>query len=399
MKLTLFGYGKTTKAIAKKVGPCSFYDDKTLKPFRDDEGNNVYPSFMFDANKSFLEIPSPGIAPNNALIKQAKNLVSEYDYFAKEMPFSIWISGTNGKTTTTEMITHLLKDKGAVSGGNIGTPLAELDRQKEIWVLETSSFSLHYTNVAKPNLYVLLPISDDHVSWHGSFEAYEEAKLKPLKQLREGEIGLVPKKYAHIQSAGQLIAYEGIEDLASYFELDITRLKFKGAFLLDALLAMAVAKMLFDVSDYALMNTYALAPHRQEVFYDKQKRLWVNDTKATNVDASLQAIENYSDKKLFLILGGDDKGANLHILFKTLQTKAVEVFCIGSNKNKLANLSQEYKLVYHVCKNLNDAISKIDLLHTQESYALLAPAAASLDEFSSYIKRGELFKEKVLSLS
>jgi len=174
-RVSLFGYAKTTKALAKKIANVIFYDDKCIKPFRDADGFMVKPSHEFDPKYSQLEIPSPGIPPSNQLIQKAQNLISEYDYFAKSDALSIWISGTNGKTTTTQMMQHLLKDKNSQEGGNIGTPLADLRSDAAIWILESSSFTLHYTNIAKPNIYVLLPLSPDHLSWHGTMEEYEHA--------------------------------------------------------------------------------------------------------------------------------------------------------------------------------------------------------------------------------
>ena len=97
--------------------------------------------------------------PQHPLIQRAANLTSEYDFFCEKMPYSIWITGTNGKTTTTQMTQHLLKERGSLSGGNIGVPLADLDSSASIWVLETSSFTLHYTHRATPNLYVILVIT------------------------------------------------------------------------------------------------------------------------------------------------------------------------------------------------------------------------------------------------
>ncbi|ECO3767485.1 UDP-N-acetylmuramoyl-L-alanine--D-glutamate ligase, partial [Campylobacter jejuni] len=132
-----------------------------------------------------IEIPSPGFPPKHKLIQEAKNLQSEYDFFYDVMPKSVWISGTNGKTTTTQMATHLLSHIGAVMGGNVGTPLAELNPYEKLWILETSSFTLHYTHKAKPEIYALLPISPDHLSWHGSFDNYVQDKLSVLKRMNE----------------------------------------------------------------------------------------------------------------------------------------------------------------------------------------------------------------------
>ena len=113
---TLFGYGATTKAIAKMGGWTIFDDSFKIKTI-DEYSNVLLPSNYFNPNNSKLEITSPGIPPSNPLIQKAKNLISEYDYFYESMPFSIWVTGTNGKTTTTEMINYLIPNSQA--GGNI----------------------------------------------------------------------------------------------------------------------------------------------------------------------------------------------------------------------------------------------------------------------------------------
>ena len=398
-KISLFGYGGTTKAIAKHIPHAIFYDDKCIKPFTDKDGHRVKPSSEFNPKYSDLEIPSPGIPPYNPLVLKAKNLISEYDYFSDSMPMSIWISGTNGKTTTTQMMQHLLKENGSVEGGNIGTPLGELNPHANIWILETSSFTMHYTNIASPNIYVLLPINPDHLSWHGSMQEYEESKLKPLKSMKEGEIAIIPHKYKDTKSNAHIITYKDENDLAKHFGIDSNKIKFKGAFLADALLAMACGKILFDKIDYEKINAFTLDPHRQEELKDSKNRLWVNDTKATNIDATIAALKRYKDSYIHLILGGDDKGVELEELFEFLLTCKIKIYNIGSNKEKLSSLACEYKIDFQLCENLSDAIEKIDTNLKKDEVALLSPAASSLDEFSSYAQRGDKFKEAILNIS
>ena len=107
-KPTLFGYGLTTKAIANKLGGgCTFFDDNCKEAYRDDKGNKILPSTLFDPQRSQLEVTTPSLRPNHQLIQKAKHLMSEYDYFANTKPLKVWISGTNGKTTTTQMMQHL----------------------------------------------------------------------------------------------------------------------------------------------------------------------------------------------------------------------------------------------------------------------------------------------------
>ena len=408
-RITLFGYGITTRAIAKAFGPCTFYDDHVNKPFTDDEGNRVRPASEFDPRYSDLEIPSPGIPPKHPLIQKAAHLVSEYDLFLSPLarppftlgkkPFTVWITGTNGKTTTTQMITHLLADKGAAAGGNIGTPLAALDPKAPIWVLETSSFTLHYTHEAKPDLYVVLPITPDHLSWHGSEQAYIDDKLKPLAQMYEGEALLLPRAYADTPTDAFVIPYDDAEELAAFFGFDTERIRFKGPFLLDALIAMAVDRLLFDRIDYDRMNAFVLDPHRQEEFTDMWGRLWVNDTKATNIDAALAAVRRYADRPMHLIVGGDDKGVDMTPFFEALAAYDVTLYTIGSNQEKLDTLSERFGIPHESCGVLHEAVRRIAGVHTQESVALLSPACASLDQFPSYAVRGNTFKEAVSDLS
>jgi len=440
MKPTLFGYGLTTKAIASKLGGgCVFFDDNCKESYVDNDGNTINPSDMFDPSKSSLEVTTPSLPPKHPLIQKAKNLLSEYDYFlgsreevgssekvgsssevhktsshssllptnfylltptySLKKPFSIWISGTNGKTTTTQMVTHLLSKRGAVSGGNIGTPLAKLDFDAPIWVLETSSFTLHHTKLASPDIYILLPITPDHLNWHGDMASYAQDKLKPLTTMREGELALIPKGLDIPKSNAYIVEYDSDEFLASYFDIDISHLNFKGAFLQDALLSLAITRVLFDEVDYELMNSFVRDEHRQEEIEDTQGRLWVNDSKATNIDATIQAIKTYNDKKLHLILGGDDKGVELDELFNLLQNIDVEIYAIGSNAKRLMNLAAKYNISAHRCDTLSSAISTIDKTHTKESIALLSPAAASLDQYTSYKARGDEFKDLVRNLS
>ncbi|QOP41770.1 UDP-N-acetylmuramoyl-L-alanine--D-glutamate ligase [Sulfurimonas marina] len=397
-RVSLFGYGVTTKPLGLQIKNSIFYDDNVKEPYFDEEKRLIRPSSEFNPDFSDLEIPSPGMPPHHPLIKSAKNLISEYDYFKDVMNLKIWISGTNGKTTTTQMTQHLLEDKKSVAGGNIGTPLGSLDTKAPIWILETSSFTMHYTNEATPNIYILLPLSPDHLSWHGSMQEYIDAKLKPLKMMKKGSTAIIPEAYKEYASAANIITYKNEADLAEKFGIDKERVNFKGAFLMDALLAMAVDKVLFDRIEYDKINSFVLDPHRQEEFYDAHKRLWVNDTKATNLDATIAAVKRYEDQFIHLILGGDDKGVDLSELFEFLQGKNLKVYAIGSNKDKLMTLAQKYNIPSHKCRDLVDAVSAIDQALQKDQVALLSPAAASLDEFQSYAHRGNLFKESVAKL-
>ena len=398
MKRSLFGYGRTTKALAK-LGGWDIYDDSFTCKEMDEYANTLLPPSEFKAKESTLEIPSPGFPPNHPLVLNAHNLISEYDFFASKMPYSIWISGTNGKTTTTQMIAHLLAPQGAVAGGNIGTPLAELDPNAPLWVLETSSFTLHYTNRAKPDMYVLLPIKPDHLSWHGDFESYANAKLKPLSSMRDGSVALLPSKYANIPTKAHVIAYENSDDLAKFLGIDIGELTIKEPFLMDALLALCVQYIITGQYKTKMMESFVLDPHKLQELHDSKGRLWVNDTKGTNVDATIEALRRYKNYEIHIILGGDDKGVSLEALFEELKPLHVKIYAIGSNTGKLISLAQRYSIEATAYYTLNKAVDAIDLALDKNGVGLLSPAASSLDQFSSYIQRGEDFIAQINTIS
>lgn len=399
MKISLFGYGKTTQAIAKnlvnKFGPFDIYDDHFQEENKDEWGNRLLNPKKFDEKLSELEIPSPGFPPSHTLIKKAKNLQSEYDFFYDAMPKSIWISGTNGKTTTTQMATHLLSHVGAVMGANVGFPLAELDLNAKIWILETSSFTLHYTHTAKPEIYALLPISADHLSWHGNFENYAKDKLSVLERMNECDIAILPEIYAKTPTKAYIISYKDEFDLAQKMNINIEKISFKSPFLLDAVMALSIEKILLDTLSYELLNHFVMEKNKLEELQDNQGRLWVNDTKATNENAVMAALKRYKDKKIHLIIGGDDKGVDLSTLFDFMKDFDIELYAIGVSTQKMLDYALKANLKAHKCEFLENAVQEISKVLKNNEVALLSPACASLDQFNSYAQRGEKFKEYV----
>ena len=403
MKISLFGYGQTTKALAKlhDFGPFDIYDDSFEKPSKDEDGNSLLPVKYFNPILSDLQIPSPGFPPTHKLIKKASNLISEYDFFYDAMPKSIWISGTNGKTTTTQMIAHLFKDLNIQTGGNIGTPLAKLDINSKLWILETSSFTLHYTKEAKPELYLLLPISKDHISWHKSYKNYIKAKLGVLSRLSEMDLAIIPKKYLDlIPSKAHIISYDDEYDLAKKLNINYKKISFKPPFLMDAIFALSAQKIILDKIDYDAINAFLLQEHKLEELKDSKNRLWVNDTKATNIDATIKALNKYKDYKIYLILGGDNKAVSLKPLFKHFKNLNIELFAIGKAMDEILTLAKINNIKAHKCHILKNALKLInELLSTDADVALLSPACASLDQFSSYIQRGQVFKDFIRAIN
>ena len=387
---SLFGYGITTKAISKEGG-WNIYDDNFKSTKQDEFGNTLLPSSEFNPKNSTLEITSPGIPPSHPLIKKADNLISEFDYFYENAPFQIWITGSNGKTTTTQMIHYLLKDSQI--GGNIGIPLAKLNKTAPFWVIEASSFQLHYTKFAKPNIFVILPIKEDHILWHGNFENYIKAKLSPLKRMDKNDFVIMPKEFDSPTKAKKIL-YSNEEDLKKIF--NIKKTEFKPPFLLDELLAKAVFKILFNKEKS--LKDFKIDPHKLEEFKDKLGRIWVDDSKATNVDATLNALKRYENKKLLLIIGGVDKAQDFTPLFDYMKNLDITLFVIGKNTNLFENLAKKHSINYKISKTLKNAVYDIDKLHSKKTVALLSPACASFDQFSRYKHRREEFKKLIYYL-
>lgn len=398
MKKSLFGYATTTKALAKQGG-WDIYDDSFTCKSTDEHLNNLLPSEMFDSNLSHLEIPSPGFPPKHFLIQNAKNLISEYDYLFEDFPLSIWISGTNGKTTTTQMLEFLLQNKNAISGGNIGTPLGDLSKNASIWILETSSFTLHYTKKAYPNIYLLLPITQDHLDWHKDFEQYEQSKLSPLKRMPQGSVCILPSKYKNIKTQAYCIFYDDEFSLAKKLNIDISSLHVKQPFLLDGVLALCCEKILFDKASVECLNNFKIDTHKMQEFYDKKQRLWVNDTKGTNDDATIAALKRYKNSKIHLILGGVDKGLDMSLLFDFISTLNVKIYAIGTTATKITSLCKQKNIEVLLCENIQNAVDKIDEVLQENEVALLSPATSSFDQFKSYKHRGEFFMQCVEKIS
>ena len=383
--LRILGKGKTAQALKKRFENARLFDDGDFD--------------IFDKDSNHLTIVSPGIPPHNKLVINSKNIASDYDLFYDEMPFSIWISGTNGKTTTTQMCQHLLEKYDSCYGGNIGVPLSGLDKNKKIWILETSSFTLHYTNQAKPNIYILLPITEDHITWHGDFLEYKKAKLKPLTLMNENDIAIIPFEFKDFKTRAHVVYYSNSDDLCKYFNIDKNKIKFNEPFLLDAIMAVVTRKIIFDNIDYELINSYKIDKHKVEEFRDKKNRLWIDDSKATNYDATINALVPYLDKNIHIILGGDDKGASLEPLFENIKNLDVVVYAIGSNVKRIVDYCNSYNIKVIECKFLENAVKEIDKNLKENSIGILSPAAASLDQFKSYAHRGDEFKKFVQILS
>ncbi len=455
MYINILGFGITNQSIVNLLNhnniKCKIYDDKFIE--NNTDLNNEY--YLFSSVDKFLQngeyeynlaIISPGIPPSLTYLRYFKKIISEYDFIYGFLPklYSIWISGTNGKTTSTEMTSCML---GAKSGGNIGTPLANLFMQdlsnelisldnimnyednnvyevcnfsesKVTWILETSSFTLHYTNFALPNLYILLPISQDHISWHGSYDEYILDKIKPLKLMNKS---ISPKKYYAIipyylkqcnvakdvldNAKANILYYKDSKQLFDYLQCDYMYYEtFKEPFRLDFMLSasgMKFAQIPFNIQN---ILQYKIGVCRMEERFYKNI-LFVNDSKATNPHAVLAALNTYKEYVIYIVLGGDAKGADISIIYPFIKEHNVKVFSIGVDGGSIANECSLNEIWVKDCVTLDVAMSEIhkqiskDVDFNKDSKnkvaVMLSPACASLDQYKSYKHRGEHFLELI----
>lgn len=319
-----------------------------------------------------LFVPSPGIPQNHPLYQMAIEeqipISGEVELFLQTCSNRcIGVTGTNGKTTTTLMIAHVLNNSGikAVAAGNIGIPLSEVDRSA-VCVLELSSFQLETLKTPKLEVGVILNVTEDHFDRYSCFEDYLKEKLSIVKCIKD---------------EGTLFVHRSIptSSLAYPFKF------FDGG----NLEAVKLVCQKFGVEDTFYLQSFKYPSHRLEHIATVNGVTYINDSKATNIEATLYALKQVQ-KPCILIMGGRDKGLSFQSLNEAIN-KDIQVIIYGEAREKIANTIQAKALVY-VVETLERAVVKAKTLASKGTTILLSPACASFDAFCSYKERGEAFK-------
>ena len=339
---------------------------------------------------------------------------------------TIGITGSNGKTTTTAMTGHILKSCGipAQIGGNIGTPpcsMVATSKPGQWNVLELSSFQLETIDTFRAHVGVLLNITPDHLDRHYTLERYAAAKGRLFENQRAGDFAVFN---ADDSSSGEL-AGRRPAPLAKDYWFSSTHAVSPGAYLsgdrllldgeplmearevplrgvhnLENTMAAAVAARLCGATHEAIREAVMNFPgveHRLEFTRELNGVSWYNDSKATNVDATLKAIAAFPGK-LWVILGGKDKGSDYAPLTAPLKEKAHAALLIGAAAEKIASqLRGGVPLIS--CGTLEAAVGEAYRRAASGDTVLLAPACASFDQFENFEHRGREFKRLVLSLN
>ncbi len=369
---------------------------------------------MNEILKAELVVKSPGIPNTVAVIKDIEAaeiaLVSEIEFASNYTDATlIGITGSNGKTTTAMLTHHLLSDGGIDAGlaGNIGNSFAQalLQDKHDVYVLEISSFQLEHIKKFHPHIAVITNLSPDHLDrYDNSFKDYCATKFNITKNqteedhfLYEADDENITAGVAQFNIKAQQYPYNNANKNAMF---TVNNPSLLGRHNAKNAMAAATIAQLFQLSDrdiQASLQTFQGAAHRLEHVVNILKVAYINDSKATNVNATFYALESMS-KPTIWIVGGVDKGNDYSSLLPLVHEKVKAIVCLGVDNNKIIDIFSSVVKVLVEAKNMDDAVKASYDLSSQGDAVLLSPACASFDLFENYEDRGDQFKAAVRKL-
>jgi len=377
-----------------------------------------------------LIIPSPGVPSDASLLQFARSkgvtIWSEIELAYRFLKGRlVGITGSNGKTTTTSLIEHILRTAGfsTILAGNIGTPLISCvgkSSDETLTVAELSSFQLELIEKFRPNISVFLNLTPDHLDRHHTLESYGRAKARIFENqvesdsavLNADDPGTTPYAPAKPQvfwfSRKQRVAQgafakendivfrrEGTEESI----LKLADIPLAGAHNVENVLAAVAATRLAGAEPAAIakgVRSFAGVEHRLEFVAEIGGVRFYNDSKATNVDATLKALDAFPGR-ILVILGGKDKGSDYTLLQAPLRDKAILALLIGAAAGKIEKQIAG-SVAIEQAGTLERAVEIAAHAAQPADIVLLAPACASFDQFQNYEHRGRVFKELVHQL-
>ena len=442
MNITIIGAGKSGIAaakLAKKNGEKVFVSESgNIDKFSDTVEllNEHEIDFEFGENskkateKTDLIITSPGVPPNADIMLEADKkgipVISELEYGWNQLdnPF-IAITGTNGKTTTTALIEHILKSSGkkAIAAGNIGNPVSNLVGNidpETIIVSEVSSYQLDRCNEFAPETALILNITPDHLGYHGLMENYISSKLKiSSKQIEENfliynaddevlsrtnfntkaqiiRISMTPTERGIFLDGG--LINHNLQHKTEEI-MHIRELSLPGEHNVYNSMAAAIAARTFEITNEDIRDslmTFAGVEHRLEKVRDAEGILYVNDSKATNINAAWYALRSY-DRPIIWIAGGRGDNNDYSYLDSQVEKSVKAIVAIGEEKQAIFNHFSSGKRCLTE-DSLESAVEKAKELADFGDVILFAPACKSFDMFANFEQRGTAFKNIVNNL-
>ena len=443
MKIIILGGGESG------VGAALLAKKKGMEVFLSDKGSikDSYKKQLEDAEIEFEEgshdeerilsadwvIKSPGIPKKADLIKKIKEkgirLSSEIE-FASEFTDAkiIAITGSNGKTTTTSLIYHILKNArfNVGLGGNIGKSFAKqvAEEQYDYFVLEISSFQLDDIQNFRPYISLLLNLSPDHLDQYNyNYEEYALAKFNIAKNQQNNDFFICNKDDEMSQkllsrvdiNAKKLLfsLNEGLEEggfatndhifvklEGRTFSMPIGEMSLVGKHNVANCLAASITAKLLNISDNSLvesLKTFQSVEHRLEQFAEIDGVKYINDSKATNVNATYYALESMKTPTIWIV-GGVDKGNDYTEIEELVKEKVKAIVCLGVDNKKIIDFFGANKELIYDTSNLEECVKIAKNIAHKGDTVLLSPCCASFDLFKSYEDRGKKFKQAVLAL-
>lgn len=381
--------------------------------------------------KSQLIVVSPGVPWNLQLLEEARlqgiPVFSEIEMASRltRVPI-IAITGTNGKTTTTTLVGKFLETSGKriVLTGNIGFPLSQAileEKGADFFVTEISSFQLEGIQTFKPLISSILNISDDHYDRHFDLQEYLSQKIKIFQNqdsshflVLNGDDGILKPLVERTRASTWLFSRRSALRRGAFIEqgeiilshdsqresiCSIGDIKLLGVHNLENVLAAITIAYLAGASKTAMrfvLSQFNGLPHRMELVTIKEGVTFVNDSKGTNIGATLKSLESL-DGPIILIAGGRDKGGNFLWLKEPIEKRVKKLILIGEAKELIKQALGQYPFVTE-SEDLESAVIMAAQAASPGDIVLLSPACASFDMFANYEERGEVFKRAVLAL-
>ncbi len=385
-----------------------------------------------------LVVVSPGVSCEHRLVKEIAHrdvpVIGEFELgYQQSLCLNISITGTNGKTTTTELVERLLTQNHlkTIAAGNIGLPVcAVADRAKELdfLTLEVSSFQLETIKFFRPAVAVLLNITPDHLDRYASMAEYARAKARIFENQQAFDWAIIQSealaqlRALHVEIPSKIITFSANNRRADIYLdrgllisriegwegplLDMGAVPLRGPHNAENLMAtLAVGRVLRLPLEgmVAALKTYQPAPHRCELVAEINGVKYVNDSKATNLDAVHQALlsmpsgENAREPNVWLIAGGKDKGFDYHDIGPLLSRRVKGAFLLGETREKI-RAAWSLFTPCSVMGSLLEAVAESAKHAVSGDVVLLSPACSSFDQFQNYQHRGEVFRQAVAQL-